>query len=141
MESPIPADNHFLEETLTYQVIGAFYAVYNTLRFGFVESVYRRALAHELKLRGLSVETEVPIDVWYKGVCVGHFRADHVVERKVLVEVKTGLSFGEADWQQVMNYLHSTRIEVSLLLYFGPKADYKRIVYSDSRKPPLLQRR
>ena len=75
------------------------------------------------------------MDVWYKGIRVGHFRADHVAEEKVLIESKTGHSCGDADWSQFLNYLHATELEVGLLLVFGPTADYKRLVYSNSKKP------
>ena len=127
-----------LEEKLTYEIIGAFFAVYNALGFGFVESVYKRALTHELQLRGISVETEVPIDVWYKGVRVGHFNADHVADKKVLIESKTGPAFTAADWNQTMNYLRSTTLEVALVLYFGRLGTYKRLVFSNARKSERL---
>jgi GxxExxY protein len=120
-----------LEAELTYEIIGAFYTVYNTLGFGFVESVYKRALTHELRLRGISVQTEVPMDVWYKGVRVGHFSADHVAEKKVLIESKTGLAFTEADWTQTINYLSASKLEVGLALYFGRRAFYKRLVLTN----------
>src|SRR5687768_13491483 len=61
-------------EDLTYAIIGAFYAVYNALGYGFLESVYRNALVVEMRRRGLRVEQEVPVDVFYLGERVGSFR-------------------------------------------------------------------
>ena len=82
----------FLHGALTDIIIAAFYAVYNRLGFGFLESVYRNALANELRRRGIALEREVSIDVFDLGEQVGPFRADFVVEEKVLLEVKTAQS-------------------------------------------------
>jgi GxxExxY protein len=127
--------NDFLERELTGAIIGAYYRVYNYLGYGFLESVYRRALAHELRKLGLRVDLEVAIDVWYDGILVGHFRADLLVERRVLLETKASEFLSEADRSQLRNYLHGSDIEVGLLLHFGPKAHFERMVFSNSRKP------
>jgi len=124
-----------LHGDLTERIIGAFLHVYDALGFGFLESVYRRALAHELRKRGMRVECEVLIEVWYDGALVGHFRSDMVVEAKVLVENKASEHLAKSDRKQLMNYLRSTEIEVGLLLHFGPRAAFDRIVYTNSAKP------
>ena len=117
----------------TREIIGAFYKVYDTLGFGFVESVYQRALLHELKKRGLQVESEIGLDVWYDAVRVGQFRADIIVERIIIIEIKAAQSFVDADWKQ-LNYLHATELEVGLLFNFGPKAAFKRLILTRDRK-------
>lgn len=94
-----------IEEQLTHRIVGAFYHVYDRLGFGFLESVYRRALSHELKKRGLRVQEEVVIDVWYDGIRVGDSRADLVVEEKVVVEIKASHLLSDSDWKQLLNYL------------------------------------
>jgi len=81
-----------LEEELTGKIIAAFYETYRVLGYGFLESVYRKALAIELRLRGLHVQEEVPIDVFYKEIHVGHFRLDLLVEGRVGVEIKASLA-------------------------------------------------
>lgn len=129
-----------LHEPLTNQVIGAFYYVYNRLGYGFVESVYKQALAHVLRKRGFDVECEVTIEVWFEGVRVGLFKADMIVERLVVLEIKASRSMSEADWKQLLNYLNATTLEVGLLLHFGPSASFKRLVHNNEwkkvRQPP-----
>jgi GxxExxY protein len=127
-----------LYEELTDAIIGAFYSVYDRLGFGFLESVYRNALANEFERRGLSFEREVSIEVWDLGERVGHFRADFLVEGKVIVEVKASQLLCEPDRKQLLNYLRSTPIEVGLLLHFGEKPKVERRIYTNDRKPGLL---
>jgi GxxExxY protein len=73
---------------LTHEIIGAFFEVYNELGYGFVESVYQRALPLALVARGVQSEREVPLSVRFRGSVVGDYRADLVVEEKVIVESK-----------------------------------------------------
>src|SRR3954466_12509439 len=110
-----------LHGAVTRAVVGAFYAVYNELRYGFLESVYRDALVLELRSRGLRAEIEAPIAVRYKQSEVGHFRADILVEGRVVVELKACASVGGTERQQLLNYLRGTGLEVGLLLHFGPR--------------------
>jgi GxxExxY protein len=117
-----------LERELTGEIIGAFYECYNTLGYGFLESVYRRALATECRARGLHVDQELPVEVIYKGVAVGMFRVDMVVAGRVIVEVKSASVLGPTDKRQLLNYLRATRIEVGLLLHFGPEATFHRFI-------------
>ena len=119
-----------LHGDVTGEIISAFYAVYNELGFGFLESVYIRALAIELFQRRMNVAREVPVTVYYKGVTVGTYRADLVVSDTVVVEVKTGDQVLEQDRPQLINYLRASNKEVGLLLYFGPKAVLKRVIHT-----------
>ena len=120
-----------LESAITERVIGAFYDVYNKLGYGYLESVYQRAVAIELAKRGLEVRMQVPIEVTYDGVVVGAFRADLVVERRVVVELKSGKCLAPENEMQLLNYLKATELEVGLLLHFGPKASFKRLVWTN----------
>jgi GxxExxY protein len=129
------ARTEYLFSELTSRIIRAFYRVYDWLGFGFLESVYRNALAKALGDMGVTFEREVPVDVWFEGKQVGHFRADFLVDGKVLVEVKASQALVEADRKQLMNYLRGTRIELGLLLHFGPKPKIARIIYTNDRKP------
>lgn len=117
-----------LEGETTGQVIGAFYAIYNELGHGFLESVYAGALEVELVERGISYVREHPLDVWYHGHAVGMFRADFLVVGRVIVEVKSAHALTESDHRQLFNYLRSTNTDVGLLLHFGPKARFYRMV-------------
>lgn len=121
---------------LTYQILGCFYRVYRQLGAGFLESVYLRSMLIELEGAGLSAEAEVLVPVWFKGHDVGQFRADIVVERLVLLELKAAESLCKAHEAQVVNYLRATDLEIALLLNFGPKPQFKRFVLENERKIP-----
>src|SRR5690606_1744299 len=111
---------------LTERVIGTFYAVYNELGPGFLESVYVNALVIALGEAGLKVETEVPLAVLFRNHVVGQFRADLLVDDKLIVEVKAAQQLAKAHEVQLVNYLRATGIQVGLLLNFGPRAEIRR---------------
>ena len=121
--------DRLLERALTGEIISAFYECYNELGYGFLESVYRRALTAELRARGHGCEEEGLIEVAYKGVTVGAYRFDLLVDGRVLVEAKAGEVLGPTDKRQLLNYLRATRIEVGLLLHFGPEPRFLRCVH------------
>ena len=122
------------QHELTERIIGLFYDVYNELGHGFLESVYEQAPAIALAQVGSAVERQVPVLVWFRGRQVGDFRADMVVERKVLLELKAARTIDEAHEKQLLNYLRATDIEVGLLLNFGIKPQFRRLVYENERK-------
>jgi len=124
----------FLHKELTEKIIGVFYDVYNELGHGFLESVYRESMCIALRQAGLKVETEVPIPVFFRGCTVGMFRADLIVEDKVILEVKAARDLDSGDEAQTLNYLKATPIEVALLMNFGPKPRFRRFAFSNSRK-------
>ena len=107
-------------EELTQRVIGVFYDVYNELGYGFLESVYREAMRLALTQAGLRVESEVPVPVSFRGVVVGIFRADLIVNDCLLVELKAVEQMVRQHASQTMHYLRATSIEVALLMNFGP---------------------
>ena len=117
-----------LEGELTDRALACFFRVYNHLGYGFLESVYRRALALELRGAGLEVFVETPIDVTYRGVCVGSYRLDLLVERRVAVEVKATEVLAPTARRQLLNYLRATTLDVGLLLHFGPEPKFSRVV-------------
>lgn len=119
-----------LERETTNAIIGAFFEVYNTLGFGFLENVYTLALERELQARERAVGREVPIPIIYKGELLTHHRADLIVDEKVIVEVKATELLPPHTRPTVINYLKATRIEVALILHFGPEAKFHRIVRS-----------
>jgi len=116
-------------EELTKQIIGCAYRVYNTMGFGFLESVYEKCMLIELKKAGLKAESQHPITVYYEDEVVGEFVADLVVEEEVIVELKSVRRIVQAHEVQLVNYLVATRTDVGLLLNFGEqKVEVKRIV-------------
>ena len=113
----------------TQTIIGAFYETYNALGPGFLEKVYENALMIELKERGLRAHHQCPIDVHYKGECVGEYIADIVVEDKVICEIKAVQQLRPEHEAQLLNYLKATSIKVGLLLNFGPKPEIMRRIF------------
>src|SRR5436309_3566927 len=119
-----------LQRDLTGKVIGAFYDVYNELGFGFLENAYRKAMAVELSYLSIKVAQEVPFELTHRGVQIGHYRADLIVEDRIVIEAKTGETLNAFAPAQVINYLKASGLEVGLVLHFGPKASFKRVVAS-----------
>jgi len=122
---------------ITELIIRAFYTVYNTLGYGFLEKVYRNALVIELRKLGLEVIPEAAIKVYYNGQVVGEYFADLLVAGVVLVEIKAVRTLAPEHEAQLLNYLKATPYEVGLLLNFGPKPQIKRKVYDNERKGGL----
>ena len=120
-----------IEEKLTGRIIQVFYKVYNTLGYGFIESIYHNAMIIELTNTGFEVETETPIAVHYNGRVVGTFAADIVVDDKVILELKAKEKLVEAHEAQLTNYLRATEIEIGLLLNFGKQPEFKRKFFSN----------
>lgn len=127
-------DEEYKHKEITDLIIKAFYTVYNTLGYGFLEKVYVSALIVELKNLGLEVISQAPIQVYYSGQVVGEYFADLLVADKVIVEVKSAQMFTIQYEAQLLNYLKATPYEVGLLLNFGPKAQVKRKAFDNARK-------
>jgi GxxExxY protein len=117
-----------LEEATTRVILGAFYEVYNELGFGFLESVYQEAVVRVLRGRDLRAEREVSLQVRFRGDVVGWFRADLIVDDRVIVEIKALAQLTSAHSAQLTNYLRATGIQVGLLLNFGPKPEFRRSI-------------
>ncbi len=114
---------------ISQQVIGCAYSVGNVLGAGFLERVYRNALAHELGKAGLTVEMEKPLQVLYDGIVVGDFFADLLIEGRVLVELKAVAQLDDTHVAQCVNYLRATGLNLCLLINFGvPRVQIKRVV-------------
>lgn len=120
----------------TGAVIREFYSVYNELGGGFPEFVYRRAMALALREAGLGVSEEVPLPVWFRGNRIVTFRADLVVGDHVLIEVKALPEVDKFQQAQVLHYLKASDLEVGLLLNFGRRPEFRRVICENSRKRP-----
>ena len=119
---------------LTNRIIGIFYDVYNELGYEFLESVYEESLVIVLREAGLNVRRQVSVPVWFRGYRVGEFRADVVVEDKILNELKSARTLDRAHEAQLLHYLKSTEIEVGLLLNFGQRPQFRRLLFDNDRK-------
>jgi GxxExxY protein len=119
---------------LTENIIGIFYDVYNELGYGFLESVYEESLVIALREDGLGVERQLAIPVWFRGREVGRFRGEVVVESSVLLQLKSSRILESAHEAQLLHYLKSTEIEVGLLLDFGSRPQFRRLLFDNERK-------
>jgi GxxExxY protein len=109
-----------LYEDLTYKIIGAGQEVYKELGPGYLESVYEDALCYELDLRNIVYQRQIDLDVKYKDVIFEKkFRADLLIDHKVLVENKAIKKITNQDEAQLLNYLKTTGLKVGLLFNFG----------------------
>ena len=129
----------FLYTEITEKIIKAFYKVYNTLGYGFLEKVYERAMTIELRKLGLEAQKQLPINVYYEGEEVGLYYADIIVEGKVILELKANSTFCLEDEPQLLNYLKATNVEVGLLFNFGIKPELKRKIFTNDKKNSLHQ--
>ncbi|BBO88546.1 GxxExxY protein [Desulfosarcina ovata] len=116
-----------ISDEITHKIIGCAYKVYNHLGFGFLESVYHKAMVIELTKQNLNVESEKPLEVYYDDQIVGKFFADLVVEDIVVVELKSIQKIAKEHEVQLVNYLNCIRKDIGLLINFGPTSvDVKR---------------
>jgi GxxExxY protein len=119
-----------LHREITEKIIGAAFEVHRELGYGFLERVYQRALQVELLRAGVSAEIEKRVQVKYKGVVVGEYDADLIVDGCVAVELKVTPQYDMRDEAQLLNELKATGIKVGLLINFGrAKVEYKRLVF------------
>ena len=115
-------------DPLTERIIGAIFQVSNTLGAGYLEKVYERALVHELRKRGLQVQSQLPIQVIYDGVIVGDYVSDILVEEKVLLELKAVDNLADIHLAQCLNYLTATKLRLCLLINFDkPRVEIRRV--------------
>lgn len=119
---------------LTEKIIGIFYDVYNELGHGFSESIYAEAMAIALAQAGLAVAREVPVPVWFRQKKVGTCSADLLIERTVMVELKAARNLAASDEAQLLHCLRATEIEIGLLLNFGLRPRFRRLLFDNARK-------
>ncbi len=121
-------------EEITEKIIKAFYIVYNTLGYGFLEKIYENAMLIELTGMGFKVDKQKKVMVYYFGHEVGEYYADLIVSDIVIIELKAHEHILEEHENQLINYLKATEIEVGLLLNFGKKPEIKRKVFDNDKK-------
>jgi len=131
------ADEHGLKHSdLSEKLIGIFFSIYNELGHGFLESVYEQAFSIALAEQGIFFQRQLAVPVFFHQQKIGDFRADILVDGKILLELKTGREIDPAWEKQLLNYLRATRVEVGLLFNFGPRAQFKRYVFENEKKYP-----
>jgi len=130
--APTASDNsmrpQLVEKELSYTIVGAFFEVYNALGYGFLESIYSRAMEVALSRRGIKVRREVPITVRFRGIEVGRQRLDMLVEDRIILENKSTERLSDIPKRQLQNYLTASGLPLGLLLHFGPRATCYRVL-------------
>lgn len=122
-----------LFKELSFAIIGAAMEVHNILGPGFLESVYQAALEKELTLRNIPFCHQVELPVTYKGDVIGVYKADLVVDNKIIVEVKGISRLNSSHSAQALHYLAATRLELAILINFGMSSlEYRRVVKSNN---------
>lgn len=120
------------ENEMTYLIRKSIFEVYNVLGPGLLESVYEKALEIELENNGLAQVPQFPISVDYKGISLGlGFRADILVEEKIIIEVKSVVELAPVHHKQLLNYLKLTNLHLGILVNFNTNnlnADIVRII-------------
>ena len=117
-----------IEEELTYKIRGAIFAVYKELGPGLLENIYEAALVYELERRGLKVEAQKQIQVYYDGkVLPVDYRIDLLVEDKVILELKSVSDLKDVHFKQLLTYLRITKKRVGLLVNFNTEDIVKSI--------------
>jgi GxxExxY protein len=128
---------NYKHQELTQVIIQVFYEVYNELGHGFLESVYQEAMLIALRQKGMTVEAQRPMPVWFRGGKIGDFRPDLIVGDAVVVELKAARTLEPVHEAQLLNYLRASELEVGLLLNFGPAPKIKRMVFANEKKKSL----
>ena len=127
-------ERRFKHEDLTRRIIQGYFDVYNELGYGFLEAVYQEAMVITLRGAGLRVDREFGLEAHFRGVTIGVFKADLVVNDRVLVELKAARQIAPSHVSQVLNYLRCGVLEVALLFNFGPRPEVRRLAFSNERK-------
>jgi GxxExxY protein len=123
-----------LEAETTKPIIDIFRDVHRTFGFGYREHIYRLAIERDLRRLGLLVEREVGVIVYYRGEPLARQRLDMVVNSRVVVEIKATEQLHPTANAQLFSYLCSTDYEVGLLLHFGHKAEFQRVIFENRLK-------
>jgi GxxExxY protein len=123
-----------VEKELSHIIVGCFFDVYNELGYGFMESIYARALEIALRQRGLRVDREYPIPVTFRGQQIGFHRIDMLVERRVIVELKSTERLADSARRQLRSHVTALGLDLGILLHFGPVPKFHREL---GRRRPL----
>lgn len=118
------------EKELSDKIVDGAFEVHKTLGYGFLEKVYENSLRYEIENSGIQVKQQAPIQVVYKDIIVGEYRADLFVENKIVLELKAEKQINPAQEAQLLNYLKATNIKIGYIINFGRiKLEFKRMVF------------
>lgn len=129
-----------LYSDITSKIIEACFEVSNELGIGYLESVYENALFVALQQKQIRVERQVPLAVHFRNVIVGDFRADMLIEERIILEIKVVFSLLNEHFAQLLNYLKTTGLQVGLVVNFGTtKLQYRRFENRFRQERPISE--
>ncbi|MEO7964723.1 MAG: GxxExxY protein [Gemmatimonadaceae bacterium] len=130
---PSPQNSRrLLPEEITGRLLAAFFAVHRELGYGFADAVYAKALHLELAMRGVEAQSEIVVAAFYKGKKVGAYPVDFLVQGRMILMLRSGPELSELDRLQLLNCLRCSRLDVGMLLHFGPRPDFRRVLSRSS---------
>lgn len=130
-------EQKLLYKDITYQIRGACFWIWKEFGSAFKESIIDNALTEELKKRGLKVDSQKRINIYYNSKKVGTYVPDKIINARVLVELKRKSFLTKQDIEQFWHYLKGSEYKLGLLINFGDeKLEIKRVVYDKARKKP-----
>lgn len=122
-------DEHILYRDLSYTIVGLAMEVHRKLGYGFLESVYENALMILLERKGIEAKQQFPINVYFENTVVGEYKADILVEGKIILELKSIEKITDAHRAQALNYLKATKLRLALILNFAKeKLEFERLI-------------
>ena len=117
------------ENEISFKIIGAIYKVYNNLGPGLLESIYEAALCYQLRKDGLQVERQVKLNVYYDGLLLPvDYRLDILVERTVIIELKSVIELLPVHHKQLLTYLRISKKHLGILVNFS-SSDIKKSIF------------
>jgi GxxExxY protein len=120
----------YIHSEITSEILNIAFEVHRIIGPGFPECVYQRAMLVECNLRNVETDSEIALPIFYKNIKVGSRRADLLIKKKVIVELKAITELNDLHLAQAINYLEAFNLEVGLLINFGNKSlQYKRIIH------------
>jgi GxxExxY protein len=135
---PAERRSELLDADLSYAIVAAFFRTYKGLKYGLLESLYGRAMEKVLKEYGLRVDRELSVPVYFEGEQIGFHRFDLMVEGKIIVEIKSTEVLPSTAKRQLRGYRAATGLRLGILLHFGPKANYYRVIGPTQPEQALL---
>ena len=124
-----------LHRDLTGRIIRTFHAVHHETGCCLPEAAHEAGMCIALRSEGLTVDRQRVMPIQFRGLVIGELRTDLIVEESVVVEVKAAKAIEPAHEAQLLTYLRGTNLEVGLLLNFGPRAEFRRFIFTNDRKP------
>ena len=126
-------EREIIEKDLSYRIMGVLFEVHSALGGRYQEKYYQKAVETALKHEGLEFKREIEADLCFQSEKIGKYRLDFLIEKRVVLELKTVLALEREDYRQVRAYLKSTGLKLGILANFrGPRLQYKRILNSES---------